>query len=147
MLEAGYNYISAEVLLSLGGVLQRRKVTSCKHNNDGNTVGRAHDRPILDTRTYGIEFNDGTMTELMAYIIACTHNVTQRVISMYYLIALLTLKIFDSYFPCRPDDYCERTFLQALQHVWLEDLLPMEGWFHDMGVPQGPEGVSSTRDG
>ncbi len=74
MLEPGDNYISAEVLLSLGGVLQWRKVTSCKRNTDGNTVGRAHDRPILDTRTYGIEFNDGTLTELMAYIIAkCMH--------------------------------------------------------------------------
>ncbi len=51
MLEAGNNYISAEVLLPLGGVLRQGKVISCKRNADGNTVGRAHDQPILNTRT------------------------------------------------------------------------------------------------
>jgi hypothetical protein len=49
--EVGDNYISAEVLLSLGGVLQKGKVISCKRNADGNTVGRAHDQPILNTQT------------------------------------------------------------------------------------------------
>jgi hypothetical protein len=58
--EVGDNYISDEVLLPLGGVLRRGKVISCKHNTDGNTVGRAHDRPILNTRTYDIDSNDGT---------------------------------------------------------------------------------------
>ncbi len=52
--KAGDNYISAEVLLPLGGVLRQGKVISCKHNTDGNTVGRAHDRPILDTLTYEV---------------------------------------------------------------------------------------------
>jgi hypothetical protein len=45
-------------------------VISCKRNADGNTVGRAHDRPILDTRTYDVEFNNGTITELTANKIA-----------------------------------------------------------------------------
>jgi hypothetical protein len=69
-LEVGDNYISAEILLPLGGVPRREKVISCKRDADGNTVGRAHDRPILDTRTYDVEFNDGTITELMANKIA-----------------------------------------------------------------------------
>jgi hypothetical protein len=64
--EAGDNYISAEILLPLGGVLRRGKVISCKRDADGDTVGRAHDRPILNTRTYDIEFNDGTIAELTA---------------------------------------------------------------------------------
>ena len=68
--EAGVNYISAKMLLPLGGVLRQEKVISSKRNADGNTVGRAHDRPILNTRTYGIEFNDGTITELTANKIA-----------------------------------------------------------------------------
>jgi hypothetical protein len=41
--EVGNNYISAEVLLPLGGVLRRRKVISCKRNTDSNTVGQAHE--------------------------------------------------------------------------------------------------------
>jgi hypothetical protein len=39
MPEAGDNYISAEILLPLGGILMRGKVISCKRNADGNTVG------------------------------------------------------------------------------------------------------------
>jgi hypothetical protein len=41
-------------------------VISCKRDADDNTVGWAHNRPILDTRTYDIEFNDWTITELTA---------------------------------------------------------------------------------
>ena len=68
--EAGDNYISAEILLPLGGVLRRGKGISCKRNTDGNTVGRSHDRPILDTQTYDVEFNNGTIAELTANKIA-----------------------------------------------------------------------------
>jgi hypothetical protein len=70
MPETGDNYISAEVLLPLSSVLRQGKVISCKRNADGNTVDQAHDRPILDTRTYDVEFDDGTITELMANKIA-----------------------------------------------------------------------------
>jgi hypothetical protein len=66
MTEVGDNYIVAEVLLSLGGALRRGKVISCKRNADGNTVGRAHEWSILNTRTHDVELNDGTITELMA---------------------------------------------------------------------------------
>jgi hypothetical protein len=59
--EAGDNNISAEVLLPLGGVLRWGKVISCKHNADSNTVGRAHDWPILNTWTYDVEFDKGTI--------------------------------------------------------------------------------------
>jgi hypothetical protein len=69
-LEAGDYYISSEVLLPLGSVLRRGNVISCKHDADGNTVGWGHDRPILDTRTYDVKFNDGTITELTANKIA-----------------------------------------------------------------------------
>jgi hypothetical protein len=45
-------------------------VISRKRNADGNTVGWAHDWPILDTRTYDVEFNDGTIAKLRANKIA-----------------------------------------------------------------------------
>jgi hypothetical protein len=70
MTEAGDSYISAEVLPPLGGVLRWGKVISRKCNADGNTVGRAHHRPILDTWTYEVEFNNGTIAELTANKIA-----------------------------------------------------------------------------
>jgi hypothetical protein len=69
-LEAGDNYISAEILLPLDGILRWGKVISCKRDADGNTVGWAHDRPILDTQTYDVEFNNGTIAELTANKIA-----------------------------------------------------------------------------
>jgi hypothetical protein len=62
--EVGDNYISAEVLLPLGGVLRWGKVISPKPNADGNTVGQAYKRPILDTWIYDLGFNNGTITEL-----------------------------------------------------------------------------------
>ncbi len=71
MPEVGDNYISAEVSLPLlCGILRRRKVISRKRDADGNTIGRAHDQPILDSWTYDIEFNDGTIVELTANKIA-----------------------------------------------------------------------------
>ncbi len=57
-------------MLPLGKVLRQRKVISCKRDADGNTVGLAHDRPILNTWTYDVEFNDGTIMELTANKIA-----------------------------------------------------------------------------
>jgi hypothetical protein len=69
-LEARDNYISAEGLLPLGSVLSWGKVISHKRNADGNTVGWAHDQPILSTWTYDFKFDDGTITELMANKIA-----------------------------------------------------------------------------
>ncbi len=70
MPEVGDNYISAEAFFPLGSVLIWGKVISCKRNDDGNTVGRAHNQSILDTRTYDVEFNGGTITELTANKIA-----------------------------------------------------------------------------
>jgi hypothetical protein len=70
MPEVGDNYISAEILLPLGGILRRVKVISCKRDADGNTVGWAHDRPILDTWTYDVECDNGTIAELTANKIA-----------------------------------------------------------------------------
>ncbi len=133
--EAGDNYISAEVLLPLGGVIRRGKVISCKRDADGNTVGRAHEQPILDTRTYDVVFNDGMIKELMTNEIAeCMYAQCDPGGNQYVLLDCFV-------------DFEKLMSLQTLEHVWLEDLLPIEGRLHNMGVPQGPEGVSSTRDG
>jgi hypothetical protein len=50
MPETGDNYLSAELM--------------------GNPVGRANDNPILDTRSYIGNFDDGDQTELTANKIA-----------------------------------------------------------------------------
>ncbi len=41
-----------------------------KCDQDGNPIGLANSNPILDTRTYIIDFDDGDQTELTANLIA-----------------------------------------------------------------------------
>jgi hypothetical protein len=62
-------YIRAEVQLLKGnevvtGIVKRRKL------NGGVTAGKAHANPILDTRTYDVQFPDGSSAEYSANIIA-----------------------------------------------------------------------------
>ncbi len=67
----GDNYLSAELMLPKGaGVLVNGRMTPCKCDQDGNPVGHANDNPILDTRSYVVNFNDGDQTELTASMIA-----------------------------------------------------------------------------
>ncbi len=56
--EAGDNYISAEILLPLGGVLRQGKVINRKRDADGNTVGRHMTGPSL---THGLMTLSSTM--------------------------------------------------------------------------------------
>jgi hypothetical protein len=61
----GNNYLSAELMLPKGGVMVMGHVTAHKRNRDGNPVGLANDNPILDTRSYIVNFDDGNQTELI----------------------------------------------------------------------------------
>jgi hypothetical protein len=66
----GENYLSTELMLPMGGVMVKGRVTACKHYRDGNPVGHANDNPILDTRSYIANFDYGNQTELTANMIA-----------------------------------------------------------------------------
>jgi hypothetical protein len=68
--KTGENYLSAELMLPKGGVLVKGPVTARKRDQDGNPIGHANDNPILDTRSYIIDFDDGDQTELTANMIA-----------------------------------------------------------------------------
>jgi ribosomal protein L31E len=63
-------YIGAEVELSIGDKVMAGKVTRRKRELDGSLKGTAHSNPILDTRTYVVEFPDGQAAEYSANIIA-----------------------------------------------------------------------------
>ena len=41
-----------------------------KRNVEGNTIGRANSNPILDNRTYEMEFKDGIMSTYSENVIA-----------------------------------------------------------------------------
>ena len=68
--EIGDNYLSAELLLPRGGSMIKGCVKSCKRDADGNPTGRAAANPILDTREYIVEFEDGDEAKLNANLIA-----------------------------------------------------------------------------
>jgi hypothetical protein len=68
--ETGDNYLNAEISLPKGGTMARGRVAGRKRDANGNPVGRANDNPILDTRVYEVQFDDGDVTELTANMIA-----------------------------------------------------------------------------
>ena len=68
--EIGDNYIGAEILIPRGGVLLRGLVTHRKQDANRNPIGRSHDNPVLDTRSYIVEFDDKDQAELTANLIA-----------------------------------------------------------------------------
>jgi hypothetical protein len=70
MPKTGDNYLSAELMLPKGGVLVKGHMTVRKRDRDGNPVVHANDNPILDTRSYIVNFDDGDQTELTANMIA-----------------------------------------------------------------------------
>ena len=63
-------YVGAEVVLPIGDTMMNAKVRGRKRQSDGTLLGKAHSNPILDTRTYEVEFADGQKTELAANVIA-----------------------------------------------------------------------------
>ncbi len=63
-------YVGAEVTLPIGDKMLSAKVRRRKRAIDGSLVGKANSNPILDTRTYEVEFADGQTAELSANVIA-----------------------------------------------------------------------------
>ena len=53
------NYVNALVMLPRGNRYSRGKVIRRKRDAYGNSVGKSNDNPILDTREYPVEFDDG----------------------------------------------------------------------------------------
>ena len=68
--EAMNNYIGAEIMIYHGDTLAQESVRRRKRNVQGNTVGRSNSNPILDTRTYEVEFEDSIMSTHSANVIA-----------------------------------------------------------------------------
>ena len=64
-------YIGVKVPLPhLDGELKQATVKRRKRNEDGTLRGTSHDNPILDTRVYEVEFEDGSYNEYSANVLA-----------------------------------------------------------------------------
>jgi hypothetical protein len=60
----------AEPLLSRGATLVPARVTGRKRDTDGNPIGNYHANPLLNTRIYLVEFDNGHVAEYGAIAIA-----------------------------------------------------------------------------
>ena len=69
-LEAGDTYVGAEVSLPHGDSQQTGKVIHQARDQDGELTGTAHNNPILNTRSYQVEFADSQLGEYSANVIA-----------------------------------------------------------------------------
>jgi hypothetical protein len=68
--EQGDEYVGAEVKLTRNGIQQNARVTKRKRGEHGQLQGTRNENPILDTRTYEVEFPDGEVSEYTANVIA-----------------------------------------------------------------------------
>jgi translation elongation factor EF-1beta len=68
--DAFHNFIMAHVSLPIGGELQRGKVIGRKRDTDGKLIGRSNPIPLLDTGSYEVEFEEGTLESYAANQIA-----------------------------------------------------------------------------
>jgi hypothetical protein len=63
-------YVGAHARVPIGDDIRSGKVLRRKRELDGTVRGRANSNPMLDTRTYEIEFPDGRSDEYTANVIA-----------------------------------------------------------------------------
>ena len=68
--EINDNFFNVEIMLPRGYEMAMERVTKRARDPDGNPLGTAHENPILDTRQYIVQFNDGGEAELAAIVIA-----------------------------------------------------------------------------
>ena len=52
------------------GEMQQATVKRRKKNDDGTLRGTSNDNPLLDTREYEVEFEDGSYSEYSANVLA-----------------------------------------------------------------------------
>ena len=58
-------YLNMELMLPRGGTLAKGRVTERKRDHEGNFIGRSNANPILDTREYEVNFEDGENIMMM----------------------------------------------------------------------------------
>jgi hypothetical protein len=63
-------YVGAEVNLTFQGTIRAGKVKRRARNEEGELEGIANANPILDTRAYQVEFDDGELAAYSANVIA-----------------------------------------------------------------------------
>ena len=68
--EVGDNLVGAKVVLPIEGEQRQGRVRRRKRGRDGQPIGRSNPNPILDSREYEVEFDDGQVSHVTANLIA-----------------------------------------------------------------------------
>ena len=68
--EAGDNYVNASLMLPRVNSLAHGTVIGRKRDARGDPIGNSNANPIMDSRVYRVEFDDGDVCELTANVIA-----------------------------------------------------------------------------
>ena len=63
--EVNNNYVGANVLLPRGNDMDQERVCKHAHDNGGNPIGRANEKPILDSREYVVDFKYGEKSRII----------------------------------------------------------------------------------
>ena len=63
-------YLGARLLLPVGGEQIYARVTKRVKDSNGKSIGTRHDNPMLDTRKYEVQFDDGYQAEYFANVLA-----------------------------------------------------------------------------
>ena len=63
-------YLNSEFMVNKDGEQAMAKVVKRARDNNGNPIGKRHTNPMLDTREYECELEDGSMTRYHANVIA-----------------------------------------------------------------------------
>ena len=66
----GENYIGEEIMISHGDTVSQGSIRHRKHDVEVNKIGISNSNPIIDTRYYEVEFEDGSMSTYSENIIA-----------------------------------------------------------------------------
>ena len=134
-------YVGAKVELSIGDSVMSGKVKCRKREHDGTVKGRANPNPILDTRTYEVEFPDGQVAEYSANIIAQNmYSQCDTEGNQYLLLKeIVDWRKDNTAIEC-PDMYFQRGNKSppSQDHERLATLRRMERWNHFVGKTRRP---------
>ena len=124
MPEVGDHYIGAEILLSRGDQMARGHVVARSQDANANVMGRSHTNPILDTRTYQVEFTGGKVTVHHQHY--CPMQFRWEWVLTPRCAGWLS-KWWQGHFPIRPTDDSLGQTSNPYNHCRLENLQPVEG--------------------
>jgi len=62
-------YLNAEVVLPRGGIMSKGKVVKRCKDSDLKPIGLRNENPVLDTREYAVEFEDGETSTYQANLV------------------------------------------------------------------------------